>query len=83
MVIVNNWPIDLEVPLMSMIVTSPLHSEEVDILAGALYSWCAEHNIKMTSQAGLSAASKAIDLYHAGYHTRDKLLGALHGDEWH
>lgn len=68
---------------MSMIVKPPLCSEEIDILAGALYSWCAEHNIRMHSQAGLAAASKAIDLYHAGYHTRDGLLGALHEDEWH
>ena len=68
---------------MSMLVKPPLYSDEIDILASALYAWCAERCIKLDSQAGLSAASKAIDLYHAGYHTQDVLLSALHSEEWH
>ncbi|MBB3311440.1 hypothetical protein FHT78_003205 [Rhizobium sp. BK196] len=58
-------------------------SEDVDALAGALYSWCAEHNIKLRSQQGLSIASIAIDLYHAGHQTQDALLVALHERELH
>ncbi len=58
-------------------------SEDVDALAGALYSWCAERNIKLRSQQGLSIASIAIDLYHAGHQTQDALLVALHERELH
>lgn len=68
---------------MSVLVKPPLYSDEIDILASALYTWCAERSIKLDSQAGLSAASKAIDLFHAGYHTQDVLLGALHSEDWH
>ena len=67
----------IEVLHMSMLVQPPLYADEVDVLAGALYTWCAERNIKVKSQAGLSVASKAIDLYHAGHHTESQLLGAL------
>lgn len=63
---------------MSLQVQPPLYADEIDVLAGALYAWCAERSIKMESQAGLTAASKAIDLYHAGHHTQDQLLGAMH-----
>jgi len=58
-------------------------ADDVDVLAGALYSWCAERNIKLRSQQGLSIASIAIDLYHAGHHTQDELLTALHECERH
>ncbi|MBB5573335.1 MULTISPECIES: hypothetical protein [Rhizobium] len=68
---------------MSMMVNSPLYSDDVDILAGALYAWCAEHRIKLQSQEGLSAANVAISLYDAGYQTQDQLLGALHNYEFH
>lgn len=68
---------------MSVTVKPYLYSDEIHVLASALYAWCAEHNIKLTSQAGLSAASKAIDLFHAGFHNHDVLLGALHGDDLH
>ncbi|MDF0662721.1 MULTISPECIES: hypothetical protein [unclassified Rhizobium] len=57
-------------------------SEDVDVLAGAIYTWCAERNIKLRSQQGLSIASIAIDLYHAGQ-TQDELLTALHECEIH
>jgi hypothetical protein len=57
--------------------------DDVDVLAGALYSWCAERNIKLRSQQGLSIASIAIDLYNAGHHTQDELLVALHQCETH
>jgi len=68
---------------MSVMVQQPVYSDEIHILASALYAWCAEHNIKATSQAGLSAASKAIDLFHAGFHSHDVLLSALHGNDLH
>ncbi|CAN7557613.1 MULTISPECIES: hypothetical protein [Rhizobium] len=58
-------------------------SDDVDVLAGALYAWCAERNIKLRSQQGLSIASIAIDLYHAGHQTQDDLLVALHECELH
>lgn len=57
--------------------------DDVDVLAGALYSWCAERNIKLRSQQGLSIANIAIDLYHAGHHTQDELLVALHECDSH
>jgi hypothetical protein len=63
---------------MSLLVHAPLYADEVDTVAGALYAWCAEQDIKLSSQAGLAVASQAIDLYHAGYHTQEELLGALH-----
>jgi hypothetical protein len=66
-----------------MMVNSPLYSDDIDVLAGALYAWCAERSIKLHSQEGLSAASVAIDLYHAGHQTQDQLLGALHEHEFH
>jgi hypothetical protein len=68
---------------MSMMVNSPLYPDDVDILAGALYAWCAERSIKLQSQEGLSAANVAISLYDAGYQTQDQLLGALHEYEFH
>lgn len=68
---------------MSMMVNSPLYPDDVDILAGALYAWCAERSIKLQSQEGLSAANVAIGLYDAGYQTQDQLLGALHQHEFH
>ncbi|MHC2482087.1 hypothetical protein [Rhizobium leguminosarum] len=58
-------------------------SEDVDVLAGAIYAWCAERNIKLRSQQGLSIANIAIDLYHAGHQTQDDLLMALHECEIH
>jgi len=58
-------------------------SEDVDVLAGAIYTWCAERNIKLRSQQGLSIANIAIDLYHAGHQTQDDLLMALHECEIH
>ncbi len=68
---------------MSMMVNAPLNTDDVDVLAGALYAWCAEHSIKLHSQEGLFAASIAIDLYHAGNLTQDGLLGAMHELEIH
>ena len=60
-----------------------LHADDVDVLAGALYTWCAERNIKLLSQQGLSIANIAIDLYHAGHQTQDQLLVALHDCDFH
>lgn len=66
-----------------MMVNSPLYSDDVDVLASALYAWCAERSIKLQSQEGLFAANVAISLYEAGYQTQDRLLGALHEYEFH
>ncbi|MBO9132245.1 hypothetical protein J5289_13575 [Rhizobium sp. B230/85] len=63
---------------MTMLIQTPICSEEVDVLAGALYAWCAEREIKLSSQAGLAAANRAIDLFHAGHRTQEDLLSALH-----
>ncbi|WFR99540.1 hypothetical protein PR016_10180 [Rhizobium tumorigenes] len=63
---------------MTMLIQTPICSDEVDVLAGALYSWCAEREIKLSSQAGLAVANRAIDLLHAGHRTQEELLSALH-----
>jgi hypothetical protein len=68
---------------MSMMVTAPLYPDDIDVLASALFAWCAERSIKLQSQEGLSAANVAINLYNAGYQTQDQLLGALHVHEFH
>ncbi|MNU08570.1 hypothetical protein D3C72_2546710 [compost metagenome] len=68
---------------MSAAALSSFRPDEIDVLAGALYSWCAERNIKLRSQQGLSIANIAIDLYHAGHQTQDELLVALHEREIH
>ncbi|OJY74718.1 MULTISPECIES: hypothetical protein [unclassified Rhizobium] len=68
---------------MSMMVNAPLYPDDIDVLAGALFAWCAERSIKLQSQEGLSAANVAIDLYNAGYQTQDRLLGALHRYDFH
>jgi hypothetical protein len=68
---------------MSMMANSQLYSDDVDVLAGALYTWCAERSVKLQSQEGLFAASIAIDLYNAGHQTQDQLLGALYALDTH
>jgi hypothetical protein len=68
---------------MSMIANSQFYPDDVDVLAGALYAWCAERSVRLHSQEGLFAASIAIDLYNAGHQTQDQLLGALHDHEAH
>ncbi|QFY62076.1 hypothetical protein FZ934_17735 [Rhizobium grahamii] len=68
---------------MTVAAALSMQSDDIDVLAGALYSWCAERNIKLRSQQGLSIASIAIDLYHAGHHTQDALLVALHERDLH
>ncbi|MBB3315430.1 MULTISPECIES: hypothetical protein [unclassified Rhizobium] len=69
--------------MMAAAASVSFQSDDVDVLAGALYAWCAEHNIKLRSQQGLAIASIAIDLYHAGHQTQDDLLVALHERELH
>ncbi|TCL71936.1 hypothetical protein [Rhizobium sp. BK251] len=66
-----------------MSISTDSEHHDLDVLAGALYSWCAERNIKLHSQQGLSAASAAIDLYDEGHRTQDALLSALHSRELH
>jgi hypothetical protein len=66
-----------------MMVNAPLYSDDIDVLAGALFAWCAERSIKLQSQEGLSAANVAINLYDAGFQTQDRLLCALHNHDFH
>lgn len=68
---------------MSMMVNAPLYSDDIDVLTGALFAWCAERSIKLQSQEGLSAANVAINLYDAGFQTQDRLLCALHNHDFH
>lgn len=68
---------------MSMMVNVPLYPDDIDVLASALFAWCAERSVKLQSQEGLSAANVAINLYNAGYQTQDRLLDALHNHEFH
>jgi hypothetical protein len=68
---------------MLAVASSSFQSDDIDALAGALYSWCAERNIKLRSQQGLTIASIAIDLFHAGHQTQDELLAALYQRELH
>lgn len=51
--------------------------DDVDVLSGALFSWCAERSIRLRSHEGVRAAGAIIDLFLAGYQTQDSLLGAL------
>ena len=68
---------------MSMMVNALQPHEEIDILTCVIVSWCAERRIKMKSQAGLSAANLAIDLYFAGHRTELQLLQALRESRLH
>lgn len=61
--------------------TSALVYDEIDVLNGAVFSWCAERRISLRSQEGVSAASAAIDLYLAGYETQEALLAALNDSD--
>ena len=67
---------------MSVMIHAPFLSDDIDVLASALFAWCAERSIRLQSQEGLSAANVAINLYDAGYQTQDRLLGALHDHEF-
>ena len=68
---------------MSVTAYSPQDQDDVEVLAGALYCWCAERSIKMKSQEGLSVANLAIDLYMAGHRTQDQLFWALQEQGFH
>ena len=50
---------------------------DIDIVEAVVFSLCAEHSITLRSQAGVSVAGAAIDLFCAGYQTQDALRGAL------
>lgn len=52
---------------------------DVDIVTSAVFSWCAERRISLRTQAGVHAASAAIELFERGYRTPDALFHALHG----
>ncbi|GGD76833.1 hypothetical protein [Rhizobium anhuiense] len=47
------------------------------MLRSALDDWCAERRIDIRSVEAQFAASTALDLYQAGYDSREKLLHAL------
>ncbi|RUM02507.1 hypothetical protein EEQ99_10690 [Rhizobium anhuiense] len=51
--------------------------EDLDVLRSALDDWCAERRIDIRSVEAQFAASTALDLYQAGYDSREKLLHAL------
>ncbi len=57
--------------------TATTRFDDVEALAGALFSWCAERSIRLRSQEGVSAAGAVIDLFLSGHQTQDDLLAAL------
>ena len=62
---------------MSLLVNSSFSPEDLDVLRGALDAWCAERRIDIKSVEAQFVASAALDLYQAGYDSREKLLHAL------
>lgn len=52
-------------------------ADDMEVLSGALFSWCAERSIGLRSHEGVRVAGAIIDLFLAGYETQDALLGAL------
>lgn len=62
---------------MSILINSAFTSDDVDVLRGALNSWCAERGIDISSSEAKFAASAALDLFQSGHTTSDGLLVAL------
>ncbi len=62
---------------MGLLIGSSFSPEDVDILRGALNSWCLEKRVDMKSSTAQFAASAAIDLFQSGHNTSEKLLEAL------
>jgi hypothetical protein len=63
--------------MMTLLMGSPFSLEDVEVLRGALGSWCVEKRVDMKSAAAQSAASAAIDLFQSGHNTPERLLDAL------
>ncbi len=62
---------------MTLLMGSPFSFEDVEVLRGALDSWCLEKRVDVKSSAAQFAASAAIDLFQSGQTTTEKLLDAL------
>lgn len=62
---------------VSLLVNSSFSPEDLDVLRSALDAWCSERRIDIKSVDAQFAASAALDLYQAGYDSREKLLHAL------
>nr|WP_206113480.1 hypothetical protein [Rhizobium laguerreae] len=62
---------------VSLLVNSSFSPDDLDVLRSALDAWCAERRIDIKSVDAQFAASAALDLYQAGYDSREKLLHAL------
>jgi hypothetical protein len=65
------------VQAVSLLVNSSFSPDDLDVLRSALDDWCAERRIDIRSVEAQFAASTALDLYQAGYDSREKLLHAL------
>ena len=63
--------------LMSFLVNAAFSPDDVDTLRGALNSWCRERRVDIESSEARTAASAAINLFHAGHNTNEKLMRAL------
>jgi hypothetical protein len=63
--------------MMTLLMGSPFSFEDVEVLRGALDSWCTEKRIEVESAPAQAAASAAIDLFQSGHNTAEKLLDAL------
>ncbi|KAA0699940.1 hypothetical protein DTW90_11565 [Neorhizobium sp. P12A] len=62
---------------MTLFMGSPFSFEDVEVMRGALDSWCVEKRIDVKSADAQFAASAAIDLFQSGHNTAEKLLDAL------
>jgi hypothetical protein len=63
--------------MMSFLVNAAFSPDDVDTLRGALNSWCRERRVDINSSAAQTAASVAIELFHSGHTTNEKLILAL------
>ena len=63
--------------MMSFLVNAAFSPDDVDMLRGALNSWCREKRVDVNSSEARFAASAAIDLFHSGHNTNEKLMRAL------
>lgn len=64
---------------MSFLINAAFSPDDVDLLRGALNSWCRERRVDINSSEAQSAASAAIELFQSGHNTDEKLNIALRG----
>ncbi|MGO4440489.1 hypothetical protein [Rhizobium sp. RAF56] len=62
---------------MSFLINAAFSPDDVDLLRGALNSWCRERRVDINSSEAQFAASAAIDLFQSGHTTDEKLNHAL------